>query len=125
MHGPANVKLYACWCRRHFNVYWLFTVTQRDKHKLLTLFDPLSKRFIATHRQLLTRLHIFMCCRPCILVIFDFVFQLNALLVYYIFLIFLYMFRAILCSSSGGSTVYTQHLVLYMSLFLCDRSVHR
>ena len=35
------------------------------------------------------------------------------------------MFRAILCSSSGGSTVYTQHLVLYVSLFLCDRSVHR
>jgi len=30
-----------------------------------------------------------------------------------------------LCSSSGGSTVYTQHLVLYMSLFLGDRSVHR
>ena len=27
----------------------------------------------------------FMCCWPCILVIFDFVFQLNALLVYYIF----------------------------------------
>ena len=26
------------------------------------------------------------------------------------------MFRAILCSSSGGSTVYTQHLVLYVSL---------
>jgi len=30
-----------------------------------------------------------------------------------------------LCSSSGESTVYTQHLVLYVSLFLCDRSVHR
>ena len=28
---------------------------------------------------------IFMCCWPCILVIFDYVFQLNALLVYYIF----------------------------------------
>jgi hypothetical protein len=27
----------------------------------------------------------FVCCWPCILVIFDFVFQLNALLVYYIF----------------------------------------
>ena len=49
--------------------------------------------------------------------IFDFVFQLNALLVYYIFSIFLYMFRAILCSSSGGSIVYTQHLVLYVSLW--------
>ena len=57
--------------------------------------------------------------------LFDFVFQLNALLVYYIFFIFLYMFRAILCSSSGGSIVYTQHLVLYMSLFLGYRSVHR
>jgi hypothetical protein len=56
---------------------------------------------------------------------FDLVFQLNALLVCYIPLIFLYMFRAILCSSSGGSTVYTQHLVLYVSLFLCDRSVHK
>ena len=43
----------------------------------------------------------------------------------FIFFIFLYMFRAILCSSWGGSIVYTQHLVLYMSLFLCDRSVHR
>ena len=57
--------------------------------------------------------------------VFDFVFQLNALLVYYIFFIFLYMFRAILCSSSGGCIVYTQHLVLYMSLFLGDRSVQR
>ena len=40
------------------------------------------------------------------------------------FFVFLYMFRAILCSSTGGSIVYTQHLVLYMSLFLGDRSVH-
>ena len=31
----------------------------------------------------------------------------------------------ILCISSGGSTVYPQHLVLYLSFFLCDRSVHR
>jgi len=54
-----------------------------------------------------------------------FQFQLNALsLVYYISFIFLYMFRGILCSSSGGSIVYTQHLVLYMSLFLRDLSVH-
>ena len=41
-----------------------------------------------------------------------------------IFFIFLYMFRTIPCSSSGGSIVYTQHLVLCMSLFLGDRSVH-
>jgi len=41
----------------------------------------------------------FMCFWPCILVIFDFMFQLNALsLVYYISFVFLYMFRAILCS---------------------------
>ena len=39
--------------------------------------------------------------------------------------IFLYMFRAILCSSSGDSIVYTQHLVPYISLFLGDCSVHR
>ena len=32
----------------------------------------------------------------------------------------LYMFRAILCSSLGESTVYTQHVVLYVSRFLCD-----
>ena len=42
-----------------------------------------------------------------------------------IFINFLYMFRAILCSSSGGFVVYIQHLVLCMSLFLGDRSVHR
>ena len=41
------------------------------------------------------------------------------------FITFLYMFRATLCSSSGGFTVYIQHLVLCMSLFLGDRSVHR
>jgi len=35
------------------------------------------------------------------------------------------MFRAILCSYSGESIVYTQHLVLYMSLFLGDRSMHK
>jgi len=35
------------------------------------------------------------------------------------------MFRAILSSSSGGTIVYTQYLVLYKSLFLGDRSVHR
>ena len=37
-----------------------------------------------------------------------------------IFINFLYMFRAILCSSSGGFIVYMQHLVLCMSLFLGD-----
>ena len=42
-----------------------------------------------------------------------------------IFINFLYMFRAISCSSSGGFIVYIQHPVLCMSLFLGDRSVHR
>ena len=42
-----------------------------------------------------------------------------------IFINFLDMFRAILCSSSGGFIVYIQHLVLCMSVFLGDRSVHR
>jgi hypothetical protein len=41
------------------------------------------------------------------------------------FTTFLYMFRATLCSSSGGFIVYIQHLVICMSLFLGDRSVHR
>ena len=35
----------------------------------------------------------------------------------------LYMFRALLCSSSGGQIVLTQHLV--SSLYLGDCSVHR
>ena len=35
------------------------------------------------------------------------------------------MFRVMLCSSSGGTIVYTHNLVLYKSLFLGDRSVHR
>ena len=42
-----------------------------------------------------------------------------------IFINFLYMFRAILCSSSGGFFAYIQHLVLCMSLFLGDRSMNR
>ena len=39
------------------------------------------------------------------------------------FITFLYMFRALLCSSSGGQTVLVQHLV--SSLSLGDCSVHR
>ena len=42
-----------------------------------------------------------------------------------ILIIFFYMFRATRCSSSGGFIVYIQHLVLCMSLFLGDHSVHR
>ena len=41
------------------------------------------------------------------------------------FITFLYMFRVTLCSSSGGFTVHIQLLVLCMSLFFGDRSVHR
>jgi hypothetical protein len=41
------------------------------------------------------------------------------------FITFLYMFRETMCSSSGGFIVYIQHLVLCVSLFLGDRSVHR
>jgi len=38
-------------------------------------------------------------------------------------IILLYMFRALLCSSSGGQIILVQHLV--PSLSLGDRSVHR
>ena len=41
------------------------------------------------------------------------------------FITFICMFRATLCSSSGGIIVYIQHLVLCMLPFLGDRSVHR
>jgi len=34
----------------------------------------------------------------------------------------LYMFRALLCSSSGGSVVYVQHLV--SSLYVSGRTLH-
>ena len=37
-----------------------------------------------------------------------------------VFITFLYMFRATLCSSSGGFILYIQHLVLCMSLFLAS-----
>ena len=42
---------------------------------------------------------------------------------FYTFITVLYMFRALLCSSSGGQIVLTQHLV--SSLFLGDCSVHK
>jgi len=56
--------------------------------------------------------------------VFDFTLQLNVLL-FIIFIIFLYMFPATPCSSSGGFVAYIQHLVLCMSHFLGDRSVYR
>ena len=53
-----------------------------------------------------------------------FYYQLDVQILYFnTFIIPLYMFRALLCSSSGGQTVLGQHLV--PSLSLCDRSVHR
>jgi len=49
--ADSIVQLCTCCCHRRFNVFRLFTITQRDKHKLHTLFDPLSKRRTVTHRQ--------------------------------------------------------------------------
>ena len=46
-----------------------------------------------------------------------------AQILYYTFIIFLYMFRALLCLSSGGQIVLTQHLA--SSLSLGDCSAHR
>ena len=51
-------------------------------------------------------------------------YQLDAQILYFItFITSLYMFRALLCSSSGGQIVLVQHLV--SSLSLGDCSVHR
>jgi len=53
-----------------------------------------------------------------------FFYQLDAQILYFNkFIIFLYMFRALLCSSSGGQIVLVQHLV--SSLSLGDCSVHK
>jgi hypothetical protein len=41
----------------------------------------------------------------------------------FITILYMYMFRAISCSSSGGQIVLTQHLV--SSLSVSDRSAHR
>jgi len=50
-------------------------------------------------------------------------YQLDAQILYFnTFITFLYMFRALLCSSSGGQIVLVQHLV--SSLSLGDCSVH-
>jgi len=59
---------------------------------------------------------------PCITIVFFF-YQLDAQILYFnTFTMFLYMFRALLCSSSGGQIVLVQHLVLLLSLSDC--SVH-
>ena len=53
-----------------------------------------------------------------------FFYQPHAQILYFnTFITFLYMFRALLCSSSGGQVVSVQHLV--SSLSLGDCSVHR
>ena len=53
-----------------------------------------------------------------------FYYQLDAQILYFnTFIILLYMFRALLCSFSGGQIVLVQHLV--SSLSLGDRSDHR
>ena len=50
--------------------------------------------------------------------------QLNAIFLFYNkFIIFLYMFRALLCSSSGGKNCIVQHLVSSHSVG--GRSLHR
>jgi hypothetical protein len=48
---------------------------------------------------------------------------LHKFLFYNKFIIFLYMFRALLCSSSGGQIVLVQHLVSLLSVG--GRPVHR
>ena len=66
---------------------------------------------------------ILICCWPCILVMINFRFQLNAQ--YFIpTVMFLYMFRALLCPSSGGP-LYVYNIWFYVSLFWwpCSRKV--
>jgi hypothetical protein len=63
---------------------------------------------------------------PCIIVYTCFNYQLNAQFLYSIiiyYIIILDMFRAILCSSSGGQIVLLQHLI--SSLSVSGRTVHR
>jgi len=48
---------------------------------------------------------------------------MHKFLIFYTFITFLYMFRALLCSSSGGKFLLVQHLVL--SLSVVDCSVYR
>jgi len=53
-----------------------------------------------------------------------FFYQLDAQILYFnTFIILHYMFRALMCSSSGGQIVLVQHLV--SSLSLGDSSIHR
>ena len=62
----------------------------------------------------------FLTLYPNIMIVFFY--QLDAQILYFnTFITFLYMFRALLCSSSGGQIVLVQHLI--SSLFLGDCSV--
>ena len=62
-----------------------------------------------------TCLLVLMCCWPCILMIINFRFQLNAQ--YFISIVMLlYMFRAHLCPSSGGP-LHIYNIWFYVSLF--------
>ena len=67
--------------------------------------------------------NILICCWPCILLMINFRFQLNAQ--YFISIVmFIYMFRALLCPSSGG-LLYIYNIWFYVSLFWwpCSRKV--
>ena len=62
---------------------------------------------------------VLICCWPCILVMINFRFQLNAQ--YFISIVmFLYMFRAPLCPSSGGP-LYIYNIWFYVSLKLIHK----
>jgi len=66
--------------------------------------------------------YVWLTVHPNILII-CFYYQLDAQILYFnAFIVLLYTFRALLCSSSGRQTVFVQHLV--PSLSLGDRSVH-
>ena len=61
-------------------------------------------------RTTMTWVRLLMCCWPCIFAMINFRFQLmhyNSISL----IIFLYMFRAPMCPSSGGSTIHSQQLV--------------
>ena len=69
-----------------------------------------------------TNVYVLLTVHPNIMSLFFY--QLDAQILYFnTFIIFLYTFRPLLCSSSGGQIVLVQHLV--SSLPLGDCSVHR
>jgi len=63
-------------------------------------------------------------CKIMFILMIVFFYLLDLQIIYFnTFIIFFYMFRALLRSSSGGQIVLVQHLVWLP--FLCDCSVHR